>query len=159
MIERFLFPQRTRLAKHSIDPMSSRTFEALKYVYERERPAIFIAQRLHEYVDVVGHDYDGMQLDPNWWLCGAGALAREVRDSAFSQTMREHEGSRLLWQSHPAERAERDEQIRIALLNMRKSAAVTVLREDWVCGHRCSCVGRAPSPPWNRIHSQNDSGQ
>ena len=127
--------------------MSSGAFETLKYIDERERPAIFVTQRLHEHVNVVGHYHDYMKLDPGWWLCGAGALACEGKHSTLSETVLKDEISRLLWQIHSPASAERYEQIRIGLLNVRQSAAVAILRDDRICGHRWSHVGRAPRPP------------
>ena len=43
--------------------MSGRAFQALKNVDQGIRPAIGIAERREEKVDVVGHDNDGVKSD------------------------------------------------------------------------------------------------
>ena len=141
MIERLLFPQRPGFANQLVDAVSSGAFETLKYVDERKGPSIFIAQRLYEYVDVVGHYHDSMQLNSSSGSNrGRGrprhTIARKGNNSAFPQTMCQHDIPSGVRQNLSCTSAERDEQIGIGFLNMRESAAVVVLREDWIRGHR-----------------------
>src|SRR6266571_869308 len=77
MIEGFLFPDRTGSVKQLIDTMSSRALQTLQNVHERIRPALFIAEWQEKHMDVVGHDYGCIEMNP----CGAGALARERLDA------------------------------------------------------------------------------
>src|SRR6266702_2895054 len=66
MIEGFLFPDRTGSVKQLIDTMSSRALQTLQNVHERIRPALFIAEWQEKHMDVVGHDYGCIEMNPVW---------------------------------------------------------------------------------------------
>src|SRR5438132_10860993 len=156
MIEGFLFPDRTGSVKQLIDTMSSRALQTLQNVHERIRPALFIAEWQEKHMDVVGHDYGCIEMNP----CGAGALARERLDATFPQTMFENQVAGVLRQCQMSTSTECDEHRRVGLLQVRKPPAIAVFsqRGSLVDMER---VGRAPPPAisdsrvsWCRVSSQ-----
>ena len=57
--------------------MSCRAFQALKNVDQRKRPAVFGAKWRQQQVDMVRHDYGGVQTYPRY-TCGAGNRLRQA---------------------------------------------------------------------------------
>ena len=78
-------------------------------------------------MNVIWHDNDSMQMDSCCGTCGAGALARERQNPAFSQAMLNYKIARLLRQDPPPASAESNEQGRIRLLQMRKPPPIAIL--------------------------------
>src|SRR5213079_2353039 len=83
MIEGFLFPDRTGSVKQPVDAMRRGSFQALQNIHKRKLPTILVPQRQEEKMDMVGHDYDCIEM----YSCGAGALARERLDATFPQAV------------------------------------------------------------------------
>jgi len=79
---------------------------------------------------MVRHDHNSMQMDSCCGTCGAGALARERQNPAFSQAMLNYKIPRLLRQDPPPARTEGDEQGSISLLQMRKPPPISVFGKN-----------------------------
>src|SRR6185437_828067 len=117
--------------KHFVNAMCSGSLETLQNFDKRERPTILIAKRPEQEMNVVGHYHDCMQVNSRSGLChvrlcGAGALAREGRNAAFSQAVLQYQVTSFFWKDLPCTSAESDEQICIGLLQMRQPAAIFV---------------------------------
>ena len=61
MVERLVLPNRTGATKKLINAVRRSALEALQNVDERIWPAIRITERHQQKVDMIGHDYDGVQ--------------------------------------------------------------------------------------------------
>ena len=103
--------------------MSCCAFQGLHNVDQGIRPAIGIAERCEQKVDMVGHDNDGEKIHSF---------------AMFSETVIEDEVASRGGEGPVSHRAEGDEQITICFLQMRKPAPVSILGEDGA-GHRVGC--------------------
>ena len=63
MIEGFLFPDRTGSVKQPVDAMRRGSFQALQNIHKRKLPTILVPQRQEEKMDMVGHDYDCIEMN------------------------------------------------------------------------------------------------
>jgi hypothetical protein len=111
MIERLFLPHRSATFQQFIDPMSRRAFQTLHDLRERKRPTILIAQTLQQQMNVIGHDHDSQQMN-----------------TFFTQAMPKNQVTRFRYQDERAARTERNEEILVVLLQMRKPSAISILR-------------------------------
>src|SRR3989442_611248 len=118
------------------------SFQALQNIHKRKLPTILVPQRQEEKMDMVGHDYDCIEMNP----CGAGALARERLDATFPQTMFENQVAGLLRQCQMSTSTECDEHRRVGLLQVRKPPAIAVFGQRRSFGGHGTGGGR-PRPP------------
>src|SRR5438067_12767885 len=84
MIEGFLFPDRTGSVKQPVDAMRRGSFQALQNIHKRKLPTILVPQRQEEKMDMVGHDYDCIEM----YSCGAG----EAKTLDGLRSLRERRG-------------------------------------------------------------------
>src|SRR2546425_8890057 len=125
MIEGFLFPDRTGSVKKPVDAMRRGSFPALQNIHKRKWPTILVPQRQEEKMDMVGYDYDCIEM----YSCGAGALARERLDATFPQAVFKNQIASRLRQCQTSSRTEGDEHRRVGLLQVWKPPAIAVFSQ------------------------------
>ena len=142
MIEGFLFPDRTGSVKQPVDAMRRGSFQALQNIHKRKLPTILVPQRQEEKMDMVGHDYDCIEM----YSCGAGALARERLDATFPQAVFKNQIASRLRQCQTSTSTECDEHGRVGLLQVWKPPAIAVFGQRRSFGGHGTGGGR-PRPP------------
>ena len=142
--EGFLFPDRTGSVKKPVDAMRRGSFQALQNIHKRKLPTILVPQRQEEKMDMVGHDYDCIEM----YSCGAGALARERLDATFPQAVFKNQIASRLRQCQTSTSTECDEHGRVGLLQVWKPPAIAVFGQRRSFGGHGTGGGRhrPPSP-------------
>jgi hypothetical protein len=114
MIERLFLPDRPGNVQKFVDAVSRGTFHALENVDQRKWPALRITPRRQQYVNVIGHHHGRIESNPLL---------------VFAPAVRQHQISGRRGQRRQPCGAERDKQITVCTLQVRKPPTIPVLRK------------------------------